>query len=281
MRKIWVRGGALKTALAHVFNKYPEASGSITVDADGQHVLSDILKVAEVAKDDFGKLYLGSREFDGAVPFRSKLGNFVTRYLFSIINGKSVNDTQTGLRVVSRSFIPLLLKIKDNGYEFELEMLQQAIKNRIEIVEVKIRTIYEDNNSSSHFKPLADSIKIYKVLFRYSLASFASFVFDYILFLGFFKLFNNIFVATYCARFIAIFLNFFLVKKMVFVSGKKFKETFPRYLFLVIINPLFSSGIVMLLSKTFFVPVYIAKIIAESILFVFNFTVQKKIIFNK
>jgi hypothetical protein len=68
-------------------------------------------------------------------------------------------NAQSGLRGLQVSHLKHFLDIPYNGYEFETEMLLKCSKNNIKIKEISIETIYKDNNSSSHFNPLLDSLK--------------------------------------------------------------------------------------------------------------------------
>ncbi len=52
----------------------------VTLDADGQHTISDALRVCERAEEKPGTLVLGSRKLDHDVPLRSKIGNTITRH---------------------------------------------------------------------------------------------------------------------------------------------------------------------------------------------------------
>lgn len=68
-------------------------------------------------------------------------------------------------------------------YEYEMNVLLFLAKEGIDIDEVPINTIYQDReNSTSHFRAVWDSIRIYKDLLKFTLSSFSSFVLDYLLF---------------------------------------------------------------------------------------------------
>ena len=51
-------------------------------------------------------------------------------------------------------------------FEYEINMLIEAVKNKIKISEPTIETIYFNNNSETHFRPVKDSLKIYNVMFK-------------------------------------------------------------------------------------------------------------------
>ena len=87
------KGRALKTAFSYIREHYPESEGVVTVDADGQHLVPDIVRVCEDWAAHPQALVLGSRRFTGDVPFKSRAGNAITRKVFHISTGVKVFDT--------------------------------------------------------------------------------------------------------------------------------------------------------------------------------------------
>lgn len=164
------KGQALKTAFHAFLMHFNNRPGVICADADGQHALSDIQKVASAFQKSPRALWLGVRHFHQGVPWRSRLGNHLSRWLFRQCFGKRLQDTQTGLRAIPTSFLPLFMTLSSKGYEFELEMLIGAMRHHLPIQQIPIQTLYEADNASSHFRPLRDSWKIYlaflKAFFR-------------------------------------------------------------------------------------------------------------------
>jgi glycosyltransferase involved in cell wall biosynthesis len=161
------KGSALKTAFAYFLENFSEERGVVTADADGQHLPEDIFQIIQSLQKP-QELVLGVRIFGQSVPFRSRFGNGTTRKVFEWYSGLSIQDTQTGLRGISRDLIPSLLTIKENGYAFEMSMLVLAVKKRWGVKQIPITTVYIEQNRSSHFNPLLDSLKIYYVFIRYS-----------------------------------------------------------------------------------------------------------------
>ncbi|MGB8452146.1 MAG: glycosyltransferase family 2 protein [Anaerocolumna sp.] len=177
------KGAAIKTALNYIENNESDIQGIVVLDADGQQRPEDALRLLDALHQNNSGLVLGVRQFSGKIPFRSLFGNTITKYIFRIISGKWVSDTQTGLRAFSKDLIPMLLKITGDRYEYEMNVLLKCAKNNILITEVTIATIYHDeSNSCSHFRTIRDSVRIYSNLFAFSGTSFLSFLLDYILF---------------------------------------------------------------------------------------------------
>lgn len=170
------KGQALKTAFHYFLLHFDvNAIGVVTADADGQHTVSDIYAIINQFSEFPDCVFLGARTLNEKVPWRSRFGNSLTRKIFKLIVGKDIVDTQTGLRGIPRSVLNNLLKIPSSRYEYELEMLILLIHNKIEIKEVPIQTIYIENNKSSHFHPILDSLKVYLVFFRYLVTSSSTF----------------------------------------------------------------------------------------------------------
>ena len=158
------KGGAMKYAFSKIPELFPDADYIITADADGQHTPEDIAKVAEKVSE-VGGLVLGSREFTGKIPARSAFGNSMTRIVFRLASGVKVRDTQTGLRAFGKKYLSEFASLPGNRYEYEMTQLMYAADQKIPISEVPIETIYENGNETSHFNPILDSLRIYKVIY--------------------------------------------------------------------------------------------------------------------
>tara|TARA_R110002110_G_scaffold400317_2_gene616648 strand:- start:5759 stop:6844 length:1086 start_codon:yes stop_codon:yes gene_type:complete len=275
------KGQALKTAFNYFLTHFPESySGVITADADGQHTPNDILALARDFMLTPHSMHLGSRKFCGKVPLRSRFGNNLTKYVFKALIGQSLQDTQTGLRAIPRSFLSTLLKTSSNGYEFELDMLIKATKQKLPIKEMNIKTIYNNHNKGSHFNPVLDSLKIYFVFLRFLFFSVISGLLDFLAFsLGFF-LCGNVLLSEIVARIFSGTCNFLFNKGLVFKSSDSLRFEALKYALLCVVNLVFSYALIQSLVY-FGANVYASKIIALIGLFIANFAIQKLIIFNQ
>lgn len=161
------KGEALKTAFRY-YKRYltKKHIGVICLDSDGQHKTNDVLNISKIlCKED--KFILGTRLFNTrSTPLRNKFGNRLTSMLFKMIYKVYIKDTQTGLRAIPNRLIDMHLNTSGSRFEYELNVLINLIKLNEEIKEVDIKTVYlEDSNKHSHFDPIKDSYRVYKVLF--------------------------------------------------------------------------------------------------------------------
>ena len=239
------KGAALKNAFRWFLANRPDGFGVVTVDGDNQHHPEDTRRCCEKMLET-GHMVLGYRDFTlDHVPARSRFGNQTTSAIFKIFVGMKLSDTQTGLRAIPRADLDILTAIKGERFEYETNMLLAMKDHGIAFDEVKIRTVYIEENKSSHFHPIRDSWRIYKLIlahfFRYTLSSLASAVVDTAAYSvlsfvlgGMLKGLSLTAAAGIGARVISSLLNFFLNKKLVFESKVSTSKAMLRYYMLAI-----------------------------------------------
>ena len=286
------KGRAMKTAFAWAKEHCAPDEGVVAVDADGQHLTKDVLRVCECYEQNKDALVLGSRRFTGKVPFKSRAGNAITRGVFHASTGVKVYDTQTGLRAFSVQRIPLMLELKGERYEYEINQLLQCTRDHIPIVEVPIETVYIQDNESSHFHALRDSWRIYKVILGFISSSLLSFALDYILFLLLSmathgltipfiaaKLDWSRIVSTAGARVVSLVFNYSLNRKVVFQAANR--SSFPRFVLLAVAIYFAQLGLLTLLTDVVGIHEWLSYIVAQLILYPLNFLLQRKFVFVK
>ena len=274
------KGAAIKTALAYIYDECPDADAVVTVDADGQHLVKDIVRVCEDLAQHPDALVLGSRRFTGKVPFKSRAGNAITRVVFKLSTGVHVYDTQTGLRAFSRERIPAMIGMKGDRYEYEINVLLYATKHHIPIREVTIDTVYIDDNASSHFHPLRDAWRIYKMILLFVLSSITAAVLDYVLLLLFSAWTQGaiaqwLLVSVVSARVVSSLVNYLMNRSLVFES--KGNGSIPRY-YLVALLILGLNYALMSLAVEL-MPLAVGKIAVEAVLYPLSFFLQRKFVF--
>ena len=159
-----------------------------------------------------------------------------------------------------------------------MNVLTSCVRAGIEVIEVPVRTIYHDKtNSCSHFRRIRDSFRIYRNLLKFSLSSFSSFLLDYLLFIGFAKLFPpgaaNVFARIFSGAY-----NYALNCRLVFCRGdnpRTAAEYFSLAVFILALN-----SFLLQIFLSLHVSVKAAKILTETALFFISWGVQKKIIFR-
>lgn len=155
------KGYALKTGLKYIKENY-KSYVVVTMDDDMQHKLEDALNLCDYVKDHDEEFAIGRRHWDKTTPLTSRIGNAFARHMFKRHTGLAIYDTQNGLRAFSNKLIDYMIGIKGDRYEYEMNVLYNLKKNNIKYKEIDIETIYIDNNKTSKFRVVKDSLKILK-----------------------------------------------------------------------------------------------------------------------
>lgn len=283
------KGRALKTAFHFILQEYPDAVGCITADSDGQHTPACIMACAEALLENPMALIMGCRCFDQEeVPARSEFGNKCTRIVMKYLAGVSVSDTQTGLRGISASFMKDLLSVKGDRFEFETNMLMETKSRKIPIVEIPIQTIYIEENKTSHFNPIKDSIRIYMIFGKFLFSSLSSSVVDLVLFSVFCYFFKGkqwgsityITVSTVLARVLSATYNYSINYKVVFQSQSSLVKTLSRYVLLAVVQMGCSAFLVNALYPLFGGFEVFVKIPVDVLLFFLSFFIQREFVYR-
>ena len=284
------KGAAIKTGISYI-TEHTDCEGIVTLDADGQHTVADTKKTVDALIEHPDSFIVGGRLFTGNVPARSKFGNAITRAVFKISTGVSVHDTQTGLRAFSCKVINDLGELKGDRYEYEMNVLLECTRREVPIYEIPIETIYIEENKSSHFNPLKDSWKIYKLIIKFALptlllflgSSLVSFFIDYALVMIFASFIGdeNVWIYNTLARVISATANYLINKFIVFKKTGKTAQTFLAYCLLAAGILVVNNTLLHMLVNYTPIDLAYSKWIVETVMFIVSWFVQRFIIFRR
>ena len=289
------KGCALKTAFKHLLEGKVNADFIVTADSDGQHTVEDVFKIKDRLTQNMRGVILGSRDFScSIVPFKSRAGNHITSMVFRLLYGESCPDTQTGLRAFTAELLPFMMDVPGKRFEYEMNMLIRLTRSKRPIEHLPIHTVYENNNSGTHFQTIRDSARIYKVIF----GNFFMFAFSSLLATGIdiavynvllTVLFNagqntdfqRIAFSQTAARIISCTVNFFFNKHVVFNRRAGGKGFFLRYVALSVIILAASVGLVSLFKVLTGINERVLSLIINLTLFFISYRVQRQWVFRE
>ena len=157
------KGAALRFGFTYV-NLHPlNHKYVITCDSDGQHSVSDIIRV-DGKLHETDNVVFGVRSFGKDVPKRSRTGNFMSRLCRTLITKDYIQDDQCGLRGFPIKYVFHLIPLQGDHYEYEMNVVCTLQIKRIKIEELPVETIYLNNNESSHFRPNLDTFRIQRTI---------------------------------------------------------------------------------------------------------------------
>lgn len=152
------KGAAILTGCAAA----KEAAGfAITVDADGQHDPEDAKNLIKAIPENTRPIVVGAREgMTGKhVPWTSSFGRKFSNFWVRASGGPAVSDSQSGFRIYP---LPEALRLptKARRFQFEVEILVQASRKGIPVVEAPVRVRYNpEGGRISHFRPFVDFLR--------------------------------------------------------------------------------------------------------------------------
>lgn len=279
------KGHALKHGLQYIKDNFNECT-VVTLDSDGQHKVSDAIRICDECENkEQYSLILGSRQFDKKAPRKSRFGNFMARMSFLISTHHKIYDTQTGLRAFNSNLLDMMIGVKGERYEYEMNVLLESIREKIPIVEVKIATIYINNNAGTHYNPFKDTMKIFKEVIKFSASSLIGFGVDYALY-SLLTLIPNpweywLVMCNVIARIVSASVNFTINYKIVFKSKQNLWKAIIEYvalaLFILGCNTLF----LWLLVNNAGMNKYLAKVIVEGTMFIVSWIIQRLFVFRR
>ena len=135
-------GAAIKTGFS--WAKKQNADIVVTFDADGQHDPRDISKLIQPIILKKADVVIGSRFLNKQViPSDRFLLNWFANFATFILYGVLSTDSQSGLRAFSKKTIDLI-DFKADRMDFSSEILLEAKRHNLKVIEVPIKAIYTD-----------------------------------------------------------------------------------------------------------------------------------------
>lgn len=287
------KGAGLKTAFKYFLENREGRAGVVTVDGDAQHSPEDVLACCKKMVET-ESMVLGVRDFSlPHVPPRSRIGNKITSIVFRLCCGIKISDTQTGLRAIPTRFLSDLLMVGGERFEYETNMLLNMKTYEIPYTEQTIETVYIEENQTSHFRPIRDSIRIYSLILKFAASSLISAISELAVFFLLEKFFGShvghgsILLFSVISRLASSLLNFNLNRNSVFKGNKDkndFWGTVLRYYIIAVPVMIISGGAVTLISwllgDTAPLATTIIKAIVDIILFLVSFRIQREWVFS-
>ena len=162
------KGAALRTAFNHLASR--DVDAVVTLDADGQHLPEEIPRLEQAWRDG-ADLVLGTRDhlFAEMVWLR-RASNTVSSGLISFAAGVRLADIQTGFRIYSRDLLEAT-GFPENRFEAESAVVVRAARRGFTIATVPVELGFADGRSTSHYRPLIDSLRIAEAVVRARLES--------------------------------------------------------------------------------------------------------------
>ena len=152
------KGAALKTGFAWALERGYDIV--ITLDADGQHLPREIPKFLRAREETHADLIIGGRShlFGEMLP-RRRMANRFSAWSISKASGKRITDSQSGFRLYSANLLRNI-RLHTDGFDMESEIIVHAGRRGFKVLTIPIDLGFVDGISTSHYKPLKDTLRI-------------------------------------------------------------------------------------------------------------------------
>ncbi len=136
----------------------------LCMDADLQHPVSSVSDFLSVAEQKKSKFVLGVRKDRlKSMPGHRVMSNLLTSYIISWFSDQDIQDSQCGFRLIHRDVLEKV-KLAENGYQLESEMILDIAREGFLIDYVSIPTIY--NDEISYIGNFSDTFRFARLIFR-------------------------------------------------------------------------------------------------------------------
>jgi glycosyltransferase involved in cell wall biosynthesis len=157
------KGQSLKDGFAAAFAA--GASAVVTLDGDGQHAAADVPRlVAAHARSPEALVLCARTRRAGPRPWLRHFANGFADFWISWACGTRVLDSQCGQRLYPRTLVEAIALPASGGFTFESEVLIETARAGFPIAGVPIVARYHAGRRPSHFRPVADIVRITRMV---------------------------------------------------------------------------------------------------------------------
>ena len=275
-----VKTKAAESGLQAIYAREHDCPLIVLVDSQHGYPAEEVLAFARAAQALPGCLLIGKRKSSEDRSFLARLAGRISQKLVQFFLGVPVSDLRSGLLGIPAGAVPALeaqAHLAKPGAEFELDLILAGKRGGYPIQGQLVQAGAADPAPPGRF--MLNSMSLYFVMARYVSTSLLTALVDNLIFVVCYPLVQNVLVSIYLARLVAIVVNYFLLRKVVFYSSDKSTRTFPKYITVVLVSGLAASLLIDFFNAEFHTGVVLGKIMAELLLYLVNFAVLNKLVF--
>lgn len=142
---------------------------AVTLDGDGQHSPKDIENLIKPIIDNKADVVIGTRMTNTQnMPFIKIFGNWAMNIMTAVIMHAWSTDTQSGMRAFSKKALNKM-EFHSVGYEISSEIIGEAKRSKMRLIEIPIETIYTDY-SKAKGQSIINAVNIFTKLITIKLS---------------------------------------------------------------------------------------------------------------
>ncbi|MDD1678530.1 MAG: S-layer glycoprotein N-glycosyltransferase AglJ [Methanomicrobiales archaeon] len=152
------KGNAIIEAIPQISQPYV-----LMVDGDGTYSARDADRMVEPLFHGYQQV-IGERTGEGSFSRMNRLGNWLINILFKMAHGRYLSDILSGYRAFTLESMHQM-RLKEEGFEIETEMVVQAMKNNQQIAVVPVEYGIR-KGTRTKLKPFQDGFRIIRAIYR-------------------------------------------------------------------------------------------------------------------
>lgn len=157
------KGYSLKRGFQYVLEKWSTFKGVMTIGAHGQHRLQDIHLMMKMTKIFSNSIVIGIRNMKSPdISLSQYISYRITTALFQWLYRKHLHDMQSGLRYIPIEKLPRLLRVAGDGFDYDMNMLTEAIRQKVPIYEIEIGQARLKKNTLLHYDEVMSMKQVMK-----------------------------------------------------------------------------------------------------------------------
>ncbi len=158
-------GGALKTILAYASKT--EYDFLVTIDADGQHDSTDIIKILQPVISGQFDVVIGTRwKSVTKTPLSRYIVNLAANVVTLLFFGIWTSDSQSGFRALDKKAIRSI-KLLSDGMEVSSEFFKEIFRNKLKFGEIAVKNIYTEYSTTKGQKISNSTNVFFQLLLRF------------------------------------------------------------------------------------------------------------------
>jgi putative flippase GtrA len=197
--------------------------------------------------------------------------------LGGLLAGGDLAIAHSTLWALPAALLPHLLRLPAQGEDFHLDLLLAARLRGVPVT----RLTLSGPAPAPRFYPVRESMRLRFLLLRFGFLSFLTAVVDNLFFAAAWTATAGVAQSQVIARLAAMAFNYSAARSAVFHSSQPHRSALPRYVALVAFNGFLSYSIIELLRTYSGMPAIPAKLLAEGLLFLASFAVQRDFVFSR
>lgn len=274
---------ALRRILKELIDSDSEVDGSVICDMDFCFSAQDIFVIVDSMKNAQGR-FVASVRRKSQQNGMARYERYVAGAIYKGLHGKNISDAWTGLIGIPKQIAATIFEIVEtNNCQTVNSILSKLYRYDIKLLNEYVQCPYTRESKATNTSRIKDIIKLIWLPAKFIMSSSLSTISDYFIFTAVYFLSGKNNNLSYVAGRVAGVIVGYIINRTVVFRGKmreikKELITLSKYLLLAI--GLFVGSFTLYNLLNTYLNVFLAKVIADGVMFFINYTLQRKFVFT-